>query len=184
MKASGKKKAPVHQTEDVGIAPCQLSDMEQEKNHLKRILKKLSLLKLLKSADRRILRLRALAVSYWKSLAFEEPPSLPAVPSGTSVSSKDPDTPPADASADPVSDADAEDMDTDPAAMQSNLELPLETQPLDLPQKCRFEGLPKRLHVPAPKVLCRPATQRWMKPCCTRSCGETLEHTLTIQYQE
>ncbi|EMP38254.1 TP53-target gene 5 protein [Chelonia mydas] len=75
-------------------------------------------------------------------------------------------------------------MDTDAAAVQSNLELPLKTQPPDLHEKCWFEGLPKRLHIPAPKVLCRPATQRWIKPCCTRSCGETLEHTLTIQYQE
>uniref|UniRef100_A0A8C3S9S0 Uncharacterized protein n=1 Tax=Chelydra serpentina TaxID=8475 RepID=A0A8C3S9S0_CHESE len=91
----------------------------------------------------------------------------------TSVSSKDPDKPQADAGANPVTDA--EDMDTDAAAVQSNLELPLETQPPDLHQKCWFEGLPKRLHVPAPKVLCRPASQRWIKPCCTRSCGETLE---------
>ncbi|CAM5152812.1 unnamed protein product [Eretmochelys imbricata] len=182
MKAPGKKKALIHQTEDEETGACQLSDMEQEKNHLKTILKKLSLLKLLKNADHRILRLRALAVSYWKSLTFQEPPTLTAAPSGTSVSSKDPDKPQTDAGANPVTDP--EDMDTDAAAVQSNLELPLKTQPPDLHQKCWFEGLPKRLHVPAPKVLCRPATQRWIKPCCTRSCGETLEHTLTIQYQE
>ncbi|XP_052540112.1 TP53-target gene 5 protein isoform X1 [Tympanuchus pallidicinctus] len=42
--------------------------------------------------------------------------------------------------------------------------------------------LPQRFHMPAPKVLCRPSAQRWVKPCCTRSCGESLERTLTIHY--
>uniref|UniRef100_A0A8C2YHI0 Uncharacterized protein n=1 Tax=Coturnix japonica TaxID=93934 RepID=A0A8C2YHI0_COTJA len=45
-----------------------------------------------------------------------------------------------------------------------------------------LETLPQRFHMPAPKVLCRPSAQRWVKPCCTRSCGESLERTLTIRY--
>ncbi|XP_074867476.1 TP53-target gene 5 protein [Carettochelys insculpta] len=168
--------------EDVGTGTCQRSDVEQEKNYLKTMLKKLSLLKLLKHADRRILRLRALAISYWKSLVFEEPPSLPAVPSGTSISPTDSDTLQTDAGDTHVTDV--EDMDTDTAEVQGDLEPSLQTQPPDLPQKCRFEGLPKRLHVPAPKVLCRPSSRRWIKPCCTRSCGKTLEHSLIINYQK
>lgn len=44
--------------------------------------------------------------------------------------------------------------------------------------------LPQRFHLPAPKVLCRPSAQRWVKPCCTRSCSESLEHTLTIRYPQ
>lgn len=51
-------------------------------------------------------------------------------------------------------------------------------------KKDMLRTLPQRFHLPAPKVLCRPSAQRWVKPCCTRSCGESLEHTLTIRYPQ
>uniref|UniRef100_A0A8C8REK1 Uncharacterized protein n=1 Tax=Pelusios castaneus TaxID=367368 RepID=A0A8C8REK1_9SAUR len=100
----------------------------------------------------------------------------------TSVSPQDPEEPQADAGANPVTEA--EDMASEAAVAQSDLELPLETHLPDLQQRSWFKGLPQRVHVPAPKVLCRPATQRWIKPCCTRSCGATLEHILTVRYQD
>lgn len=47
-----------------------------------------------------------------------------------------------------------------------------------------LKNLPQQLHMPAPKMLCRPSALRWTKPCCTRSCSENLEHVVTIQYSE
>ncbi|XP_072489819.1 TP53-target gene 5 protein [Notamacropus eugenii] len=38
-----------------------------------------------------------------------------------------------------------------------------------------FEGLPKRIHMPAPRTLCRPSALRWVKRCCTRFCSASLE---------
>ncbi|XP_007475900.1 TP53-target gene 5 protein [Monodelphis domestica] len=38
-----------------------------------------------------------------------------------------------------------------------------------------FEGLPKRIHIPAPRSLCRPSSLRWVKRCCTRFCSASLE---------
>uniref|UniRef100_A0A8C6VAC8 Uncharacterized protein n=1 Tax=Naja naja TaxID=35670 RepID=A0A8C6VAC8_NAJNA len=47
-----------------------------------------------------------------------------------------------------------------------------------------LKGLPQRFHMPAPRMLCRPSALRWTKPCCTRSCNESLEHIITINYSE
>ncbi|XP_019395213.1 PREDICTED: TP53-target gene 5 protein [Crocodylus porosus] len=249
MKAPGKGKAPMQQIDDAEAGSsrlwlphssttktgaCQLSNKVQKKNRLKKILKKLSLLKLIKQADRRILRLRVLASRCWKLLTFEKPASLVPGPAGTKASSMEPKKPGVDADtspvvntatetdpditdvsptthpnvetapiiedADPVTIAgddmeiDADIVDARPASEDDmmadanlvlcNPEPPLEVQPEIQEWRACFEGLPQRLHVPAPKVLCRPAVQRWIKPCCTRSCGQTLEHPSTVWYRE
>ncbi|KAM5245877.1 TP53-target gene 5 protein [Ctenodactylus gundi] len=38
-----------------------------------------------------------------------------------------------------------------------------------------FEGLPTRIHLPRPRVMCRPSTLRWVRRCCTRFCSASLE---------
>ncbi|XP_012659261.1 TP53-target gene 5 protein [Otolemur garnettii] len=42
-------------------------------------------------------------------------------------------------------------------------------------QRVWFEGLPTRVHLPAPRVMCRSSTLRWAKRCCTRFCSASLE---------
>lgn len=37
-----------------------------------------------------------------------------------------------------------------------------------------FEGLPRRIHLPGPRVMCRPSTMRLVKRCCTRFCSASL----------
>uniref|UniRef100_G3TLD8 TP53 target 5 n=1 Tax=Loxodonta africana TaxID=9785 RepID=G3TLD8_LOXAF len=37
-----------------------------------------------------------------------------------------------------------------------------------------FEGLPRRIHLPGPRVMCRSSTLRLVKRCCTRYCSATL----------
>uniref|UniRef100_A0A8C9CRX4 TP53 target 5 n=1 Tax=Phocoena sinus TaxID=42100 RepID=A0A8C9CRX4_PHOSS len=37
------------------------------------------------------------------------------------------------------------------------------------------EGLPTRVHLPGPRVMCRPSALRWVKRCCTRLCSASLE---------
>ncbi|XP_062058548.1 TP53-target gene 5 protein [Lepus europaeus] len=39
-----------------------------------------------------------------------------------------------------------------------------------------FEGLPTRIRLPGPRVMCRASTLRWVKRCCTRLCSASLEH--------
>ncbi|XP_021567731.1 TP53-target gene 5 protein [Carlito syrichta] len=46
-----------------------------------------------------------------------------------------------------------------------------------------FEGLPSRVHVPAPRVMCRPSTWRWVKRCCTRLCAASLELPIYRPYK-
>ncbi|XP_058535337.1 TP53-target gene 5 protein isoform X1 [Ochotona princeps] len=41
-----------------------------------------------------------------------------------------------------------------------------------------FEGLPTRIHLPGPRVMCRASTLRWVKRCCTRFCSASLEHPM------
>lgn len=38
-----------------------------------------------------------------------------------------------------------------------------------------FEGLPTRVHLPGPRVMCRSSTLRLVKRCCTRFCSASLE---------
>ncbi|XP_043838024.1 TP53-target gene 5 protein [Dromiciops gliroides] len=46
-----------------------------------------------------------------------------------------------------------------------------------------FEGLPKRIHIPAPRTLCRPSSLRWVKRCCTRFCSACLELPRAYPYK-
>nr|XP_012635766.1 TP53-target gene 5 protein isoform X1 [Microcebus murinus] len=46
-----------------------------------------------------------------------------------------------------------------------------------------FEGLPTRVHTPAPRVMCRSSTLRWIKRCCTRFCSATLELPMYHPYK-
>ncbi|NXI68111.1 T53G5 protein, partial [Anseranas semipalmata] len=150
-------------------------------------LKELSLLKLLKRTNRRILRLHAVAVQCWRSLTGRRPPSLPPAPPGICHLEPEPVEAAEEAASIPVTNITS---NTDVL-----MDLEMET-PLGVPQllaKTWGAGeaeqdllgtLPQRFHMPAPKVLCRPSARRWVKPCCTRSCGESLEHALTIRYPQ
>lgn len=46
-----------------------------------------------------------------------------------------------------------------------------------------FEGLPTRIHLPGPRVMCRPSTLRWVKRCCTRFCSASLELPMCHPYR-
>ncbi|XP_037020331.2 TP53-target gene 5 protein [Artibeus jamaicensis] len=46
-----------------------------------------------------------------------------------------------------------------------------------------FEGLPTRIHLPGPRVMCRPSAQRWVKRCCTRFCSASLELPMCHPYR-
>ncbi|XP_058143121.1 TP53-target gene 5 protein [Dasypus novemcinctus] len=44
------------------------------------------------------------------------------------------------------------------------------------------EGLPTRVHLPGPRVMCRSSTLRWVKRCCTRFCSASLEQPMCHPY--
>ncbi|XP_075383778.1 TP53-target gene 5 protein [Tenrec ecaudatus] len=46
-----------------------------------------------------------------------------------------------------------------------------------------FEGLPTRIHIPGPRVMCRASTLRLVKRCCTRYCSATLELPMCHPYR-
>uniref|UniRef100_A0A8C0N921 TP53 target 5 n=2 Tax=Canis lupus familiaris TaxID=9615 RepID=A0A8C0N921_CANLF len=46
-----------------------------------------------------------------------------------------------------------------------------------------FEGLPTRIHLPGPRVMCRSSTLRWVKRCCTRFCSASLELPMCHPYK-
>ncbi|XP_027993446.2 TP53-target gene 5 protein [Eptesicus fuscus] len=46
-----------------------------------------------------------------------------------------------------------------------------------------FEGLPRRIHLPGPRVMCRPSTMRLVKRCCTRFCSASLELPMCHPYR-
>ncbi|XP_030771688.1 TP53-target gene 5 protein [Rhinopithecus roxellana] len=46
-----------------------------------------------------------------------------------------------------------------------------------------FEGLPTRIHLPAPRVMCRSSTLRWVKRRCTRFCSASLEMPMWHPYR-
>ncbi|XP_035154591.1 TP53-target gene 5 protein isoform X1 [Callithrix jacchus] len=50
-------------------------------------------------------------------------------------------------------------------------------------QRIWFEGLPTRIHLPAPRVMCRPSTLRWVKRRCTRFCSASLEMPMWRPYK-
>ncbi|XP_065749372.1 TP53-target gene 5 protein [Phocoena phocoena] len=45
------------------------------------------------------------------------------------------------------------------------------------------EGLPTRVHLPGPRVMCRPSALRWVKRCCTRLCSASLELPMVRPYK-
>ncbi|XP_065775873.1 TP53-target gene 5 protein [Muntiacus reevesi] len=46
-----------------------------------------------------------------------------------------------------------------------------------------FEGLPTRVHLPGPRVMCRSSALRWVKRCCTRFCSASLELPMVHMYK-
>ncbi|XP_007936639.1 TP53-target gene 5 protein [Orycteropus afer afer] len=46
-----------------------------------------------------------------------------------------------------------------------------------------FEGLPTRIRLPGPRVMCRASTLRLVKRCCTRYCSATLELPMRRPYR-
>lgn len=46
-----------------------------------------------------------------------------------------------------------------------------------------FEGLPRRIHLPGPRVMCRPSSRRLVKRCCTRFCSASLELPMCHPYR-
>lgn len=46
-----------------------------------------------------------------------------------------------------------------------------------------FEGLPTRIHLPGPRVMCRSSTLRCIKRCCTRFCSASLELPMCHPYR-
>ncbi|XP_037355279.1 TP53-target gene 5 protein [Talpa occidentalis] len=56
-------------------------------------------------------------------------------------------------------------------------------QPEEAGQWIWFEGLPTRVRLPGPKVMCRSSTRRWVKRCCTRFCSASLELPMCHPYR-
>uniref|UniRef100_A0A8C9AZ76 Uncharacterized protein n=1 Tax=Prolemur simus TaxID=1328070 RepID=A0A8C9AZ76_PROSS len=55
---------------------------------------------------------------------------------------------------------------------------------LDVADQCMwFKGLPTRIHVPAPRMMCRSSALRWVKRCCTRFCSASLELPMHHPYK-
>ncbi|XP_036100731.1 TP53-target gene 5 protein [Molossus molossus] len=50
-------------------------------------------------------------------------------------------------------------------------------------QRNWFEGLPTRVHLPGPRVMCRSSTLRFVKRCCTRFCSASLELPMCHPYR-
>ncbi|XP_059754141.1 TP53-target gene 5 protein [Balaenoptera ricei] len=46
-----------------------------------------------------------------------------------------------------------------------------------------FEGLPTRVHLPGPRVMCRSSALRWVKRRCTRLCSASLELPMVRPYK-
>ncbi|XP_019828022.2 TP53-target gene 5 protein isoform X2 [Bos indicus] len=56
-------------------------------------------------------------------------------------------------------------------------------QPERANQRVWFEGLPTRVHLPGPRVMCRSSALRWVKRCCTRFCSASLETPMVHLYK-
>ncbi|XP_038606627.1 TP53-target gene 5 protein isoform X2 [Tachyglossus aculeatus] len=160
-------------------------------NLTRQVMKKLSILKMLKGSDRRILRLHNLAKSCWKSLL--NIPKFLCTASGKRISfihkkpeEKDLKKPSPKAGESLPEDNEATHLETKSAAAAAAAAI---QAPLVIPQPPGlelaraqaleswpwFQGLPQRVNLPAPRVLCRPSALRWVKRCCTRSCSASLE---------
>ncbi|XP_029434188.1 TP53-target gene 5 protein isoform X2 [Rhinatrema bivittatum] len=130
---------------------------EHNKEHIKTIIKQLTLLRLLKGPDGKFQRLHNLATKCLKIILVDLPENI----------------------------SKQELRKTDWEFNEQCSQDPHPLPPPQLPiayQNQWFDGIPQRLQLPAPKVLCRPSPLRWIKPCCTRSCDESLEKPITFQY--
>ncbi|XP_051838922.1 TP53-target gene 5 protein [Antechinus flavipes] len=196
------------------------SSREVELNQLRTVMKNLSLLKLLKKSNPRVISLHNLAKSCWK-LLFQVPQILRVssrTSSGTSSKLMEMNRAPIE-----IGDLVAKNAKVEKA--KANMEkakrgakkatkaksqccsfsissskvkatkgshfIVLKTfpksrkaTPQNFSKPCTwFEGLPKRIHIPAPRTLCRPSSLRWVKRCCTRFCSATLELPRAYPYK-
>ncbi|XP_021272538.1 TP53-target gene 5 protein isoform X1 [Numida meleagris] len=156
---------------DLRNKPCPLCTMEQ-KSRLWKALKSLALLRLLRGTNRRVQRLHAVAVRCWRSLMAQRLPGIASLLPRECHHLPEPE----EAAGNPETSSTSSSMDTAKDAQTGTWPAAVEDKQ-DL-----LVTLPQRFRMPARKVLCRPSPQRWVKPCCTRSCGESLERTLTIRY--
>ncbi|XP_040506721.1 TP53-target gene 5 protein isoform X1 [Gallus gallus] len=172
------KPAAPQEAGDPRDKPCPLCTMEQ-KSRLWKALKSLALLRLLRSTNRRVHRLHAVAVRCWRSLTAQGLPGIVAVLPRECHHLPELE----EAAGSPEEAADSPETSSTSSTMDAPMDPETRTSPAAAEAKQDLLGtLPQRFHMPAPKVLCRPSAQRWVKPCCTRSCGESLERTLTIRY--
>ncbi|XP_061486296.1 TP53-target gene 5 protein isoform X2 [Rhineura floridana] len=167
MKALEKKKE-CPKINNVESRVSQTSNLVLIRNHLRRIIKKLVLLKMLKSPNPRIKWLCELAHKYRKMLALGGPLDTVASPSGMCTTSEEPPRPNADVTDEPVMDVEEVTIDKE-AESNPSAETSLEAPSSEMCEALCLKGLPLRIHMPAPKMLCRPSSLRWIKPCCTRS---------------
>ncbi|XP_042317772.1 TP53-target gene 5 protein isoform X2 [Sceloporus undulatus] len=162
----------------------------EKKKEYPKIIKKLVLLRIFKSQNRRIKCLCDLAHKYQKMLALMGPLNISASPAGMNAISEDPPKPVADVVAEPIVDVAESVIDIEKVTIDKETEATplaetsLEASSSELHEALTLKGLPQRLHMPAPRMLCRPSALRWVKPCCTRSCYENLEHVVTIRYSK
>ncbi|XP_006154569.1 TP53-target gene 5 protein [Tupaia chinensis] len=215
-----------------------------KRTRLKTVLKNLSLLKLLKSSNRRIHELHSLARRCWRSLL--RVPKMLCSSSGDNVSSKvkqnskvlqeakcpknnlesqkaeftgepketkpkewskvrnkakrSPEGVPSEQQAEPEvpKTSRGHDLNTGARGRQPPTEGPrvifLKTNNQKTPmgdmkqldvadQWIWFEGLPTRIHLPGPRVMCRSSALRWVKRCCTRFCSASLEMPMGYAYK-
>ncbi|XP_044296127.1 TP53-target gene 5 protein [Varanus komodoensis] len=138
---------------------------------------------MLKSQNRRIKGLSELAHKYQKMLSLGGPLDFSISPAGTSATSEDPPRSTESVAAEPILVIEEVAIDKE-AVVYPSAGASLESSSSDLDEALSLKGLPRRFQMPAPKTLCRPSALRWIKPCCTRSCNETLEHVITIHYSE
>ncbi|NWI08219.1 T53G5 protein, partial [Crypturellus soui] len=144
------------------------------------VLRELVLLRLLRRENRRIARLHALALRCWKALRARRAATLQPTPGGCPVSpTREHDLlleHAEDTASSPVGDTECG------ATMDPSAVMGLGTA--EASERDLLGALPQRVLVPAPKVLCRPSAQRWVKPCCTRSCSGSLGHVLATRYPQ
>ncbi|XP_074144595.1 TP53-target gene 5 protein [Sminthopsis crassicaudata] len=195
---------------------------EAELNQLRTVMKNLSLLKLLKKSNPRVISLHNLAKSCWK-LLFQVPQILRVssrTSSGTSSKLMEMNRAPVE-----IGDLVAKNAKVEKAkenvekakkgakkatkaksqccsfsisssnskvkATKASHFIVLKTFPKSRKATSQdfskpwtwFEGLPKRIHIPAPRTLCRPSSLRWVKRCCTRFCSATLELPRAYPYK-
>ncbi|XP_033009872.1 TP53-target gene 5 protein [Lacerta agilis] len=183
MKALEKKKQ-CPKINDVESGASQTSNLIHVRSHLRRIIKKLVLLKMLKSPNRRIEWLCELAHKYRKMLAIGGDVDSGASCSWVCTPSEEPPAPNVSVIDEPA--MEVEEVAKDKAAEPKSSTEATSPEPAssELYEALSLKGLPHRIHMPARRVLCRPSNLRWVKPCCTRSCSETLEHVVTIPYSE